>query len=56
MTKLYKDRKGKRAAAISFLEEALPMPDIIPKFTFMWLYTLVFFSKKGNDNTSIDAS
>ncbi|MFT5847232.1 hypothetical protein [Psychroserpens sp.] len=54
MTKLYKGRKGKIAAAISFVEEALPMLDIIPTFTLMWLYTFVFSSEKGNEETVID--
>jgi hypothetical protein len=56
MTKLYKGRKGKIAAAISFVEEALPMLDIIPTFTLMWLYTFVFSSEKGNEETIIDVS
>ncbi|HLV14443.1 MAG TPA: hypothetical protein VKY41_04625 [Xanthomarina sp.] len=46
MTKLYPGRKGKIAAAISFIEEALPMIDVIPSFTLMWLYTFVFSSNK----------
>jgi len=46
MTKLYKGRKGKIAAAITFIEEAMPFLDIIPTFTLMWLYTYVFESKK----------
>ncbi|MCX7547334.1 hypothetical protein OS188_05135 [Xanthomarina sp. F1114] len=41
MTKLYPGRKGKIAAVISFVEEALPMIDIIPSFTLMWFYTFV---------------
>ena len=56
MTKLYKGRKGKIAAAISFVEEALPMLDIIPTFTLMWLYTFVFSSEKGNEETVIDSN
>lgn len=39
MTKLYKGREGKIAAVISFVEEALPMLDIIPSFTLMWIYS-----------------
>ncbi|CAM1333206.1 hypothetical protein [Tenacibaculum aestuariivivum] len=46
MTKMYKGNKGKIAAAISFIEEAVPGLDIIPTFTLMWLYTYVFTSKK----------
>jgi hypothetical protein len=39
MTKLYKGREGRIAAVVSFIEEALPMLDIIPSFTLMWVYT-----------------
>ena len=42
MTKLYKGKAGKIAGVITFIEEALPMLDIIPTFTLMWLYTFVF--------------
>jgi hypothetical protein len=41
MTKLYKGKTGKIAAMISFVEEALPMMDVIPTFTLMWIYTYV---------------
>ncbi|WP_040278578.1 hypothetical protein [Psychroserpens damuponensis] len=54
MTKLYKGKKGKIAAAISFVEEALPFLDIVPTFTLMWLYTFVFSSEKGKGETVID--
>lgn len=46
MTKLYDGKKGKIAAAISFIEEAMPFLDVIPTFTLMWLYTYVFETKK----------
>lgn len=46
MTKLYKGQKGKIAAAIAFVEEALPVVDFIPTFTLMWLYVYVLNSKK----------
>ena len=52
MTRLYKGKKGKIAAAITFVEEALPMMDVIPTFTLMWLYTYVFTKEK--DTTIID--
>lgn len=42
MTKMYKGRTGKIAGAIAFIEEAMPMLDIIPTFTLMWLYSYVF--------------
>ncbi len=46
MTKLYKGKTGKIAAAVSFIEEAMPGLDIIPTFTLMWLYTYVFKAKE----------
>lgn len=51
MAKMYKGNKGKIAAAVVFIEEAMPWMDVIPTFTLMWLYTYVF-SKKENENTS----
>ena len=47
MTTMYKGRKGKIAAAITFIEEAMPFLDIIPTFTIMWFYTYVIDKKKG---------
>jgi hypothetical protein len=47
MTKLYKGREGKIAGLISLVEEALPIADVIPTFTLMWLYTYVFKSNKS---------
>jgi len=46
MTKLYKGKKGKIAAVISFIEEAIPFLDVVPTFTLMWLYTYVFDKQK----------
>ncbi|WP_053992506.1 hypothetical protein [Mangrovimonas sp. TPBH4] len=46
MTKMYKGQKGRIAAGISFVEEAMPGLDVIPTFTIMWLYTYVFSKKK----------
>lgn len=48
MTKMYRGRKGKVAAVISFAEEALPFMDIVPTFSLMWLYTFVL--NKESDN------
>lgn len=48
MTKMYKGRKGKVAAVISFVEEALPFMDVVPTFSIMWLYTFVFNKEKAN--------
>lgn len=45
MLKMYKGTRGKIAAGISFLEEALPFLDIIPTFTLMWVYTFLLKSK-----------
>ena len=42
MTKMYSGRKGRVAALISFIEEAIPGLDIIPSFTIMWIYTYVY--------------
>ena len=53
MTKLYEGKKGRVAAVITFIEEALPWLDIVPTFTLMWLYTFVF-SKEENDQDIID--
>lgn len=46
MTKMYKGKKGRVAAVISFIEEALPMLDIVPTFTLMWIYTYIFKNRK----------
>ena len=54
MTKLYSGKKGKIAAVISFVEEAMPGMDVIPTFTLMWFYTYVFSSEKKTDETIID--
>lgn len=54
MTKLYKGKKGKIAAAISFIEEALPVLDVIPTFTLMWLYTYVISKKKFDKILDLD--
>ncbi|MFY7672302.1 hypothetical protein ACOSP6_14550 [Tenacibaculum sp. MEBiC06402] len=49
MTKMYKGNRGKIAAAISFVEEAMPWLDVIPTFTLMWFYTYVFSSGKNKE-------
>lgn len=51
MSKMYKGNQGKIAAAIVFVEEALPGLDAIPTFTLMWLYTYVFVGKKEKKET-----
>ena len=45
MNRLYKGRKGKIAAIVTFIEEALPVLDVVPTFTLMWIYTFVFDKK-----------
>ena len=52
MTKMYKGKKGKIAAGITFVEEALPFLDIVPTFTIMWFYTYVI--DKKNVETTIE--
>ena len=51
MTKMYKGNKGKIAAAVAFIEEAMPGLDVIPTFTLMWLFTYVFTSSKESKKT-----
>lgn len=46
MTKMYKGKEGKIAAVITFIEEALPVLDVIPTFTLMWMYSVVFKKKE----------
>lgn len=53
MTKLYKGKAGKVAAAISFIEEALPFLDVIPTFTIMWFYTFIIKGKQDETNTTV---
>lgn len=42
MRKMYRGTEGKIASAIVFLEEILPVTDVVPSFTLMWLYTFVW--------------
>ena len=42
MIQLYDGKNGKTAAALVFIEEILPMSDIIPTFSIMWIYTYYF--------------
>lgn len=43
--KMYKGNIGKVAGVISFIEEILPVFDVIPTFTLTWLYTYTFKAK-----------
>lgn len=49
MTKLYSGTKGKVAATITFIEEAIPFIDFIPSFTLMWIYTYVFSKEEDKE-------
>lgn len=42
MSGMYKGTQGKIAALIVFAEELLPITDVVPTFTLMWLYTYVW--------------
>lgn len=46
MNQMYPGRSGSIASVIVFIEEILPVTDIIPTFTLMWLYTFVWKSQK----------
>ena len=39
MTQLYGGKKGLIAAVFVFIEEALPLSDVIPSFSIMWFYS-----------------
>lgn len=58
MTRMYKGSAGKIAGIATFIEEILPVMDVIPSFTLMWLYTYVFAKKevatKEEENDIID--
>ncbi len=41
---IYKGTIGKAAGVFSFIEEILPVTDVIPSFTLMWFYT--YFIKR----------
>lgn len=47
MTEMYEGETGKIAAVVVFVEELLPMTDVVPTFTLMWLYTFVL---KGSNS------
>lgn len=42
MREMYPGNKGKIASVLVFIEEILPWTDVIPTFTFMYLYTYVW--------------
>jgi hypothetical protein len=47
MTKMYEGRVGKVAGVLTFVEEIFPFTDVIPSFTFTWIYTYLI---KDNNN------
>lgn len=52
MSEMYDGNEGKIASVIVFVEEILPMSDVIPTFTLMWLYTFVWKrEKRGTPRT-----
>ncbi|MDT0690561.1 hypothetical protein RM549_12245 [Salegentibacter sp. F188] len=42
MKEMYPGKKGKIASVIVFIEEILPITDVIPTFTLMYFYTHVW--------------
>ena len=46
MIQMYDGKKGRIAGVFVFIEEALPISDVIPTFTIMWVYSYYF------DNTT----
>lgn len=44
IAKMYPNKVGKVAGVFSFLEELIPFTDVIPTFTFTWIY--VYLIKK----------
>lgn len=55
MRDMYPGNAGKIASWIVFIEEILPITDVIPTFTLMWLYTFVFSSEKKTETQIIEA-
>jgi hypothetical protein len=47
MSEMYKGKEGKIASIAVFIEEVLPVTDVIPTFTLMWLYTFIW--KRQNE-------
>ena len=53
MSEMYKGKEGKIASIIVFVEEVLPVTDVIPTFTLMWLYTFVWKAQKSSSPQAI---
>ena len=47
MRDMYEGEQGKVASIVVFIEEILPITDMVPTFTLMWLYTYVWQGKKS---------
>ncbi|WP_163411111.1 hypothetical protein [Flavobacterium ajazii] len=47
MSRMYKGRVGRVAAILTFVEEILPVTDLIPSFTITWIYTYYFQKEKS---------
>lgn len=54
MREMYKGKEGKIASVIVFIEEILPITDVIPTFTLMWLYTFVWKNQKQGRPQTIE--
>ncbi len=54
MTKMYRGKAGRIAGIVTFIEEALPVLDVIPTFTIMWFYTFVFKGAGKEELIEID--
>jgi hypothetical protein len=49
MTRMYKGRVGRVAGILTFVEEIFPFTDVIPSFTFTWIYTYYFQKENKED-------
>ena len=47
MIQMYDGKKGRIAGVVVFIEEALPVLDVIPTFTIMWIYSYYFEAKSS---------
>ena len=46
---MFKGTAGKLAGVFGFIEELLPLADIIPTFTITWFYTYVIKGGRGQE-------
>lgn len=56
MHSMYKGTSGKVASVIVFVEELIPMTDLIPTFTIMWIYTFVLSPQKTTQPRAFNIS